>query len=225
MSINELKQQARTALKGKWKYGFFSVIVIWFISNIFDAPAFVSENNLGILWTLGAIALIVGPIQTGVTWLFLDIWDGETVMYNTLFAPIRNYKKVALLTFTMYVAITLGFFAMIFPGIFLMLLFFQAPYILKENPDAGVMECLMASSNRMKGHKWPLAKLVLSFIGFILLPFIVILVSVFFLTSTAIGAILVLLSFIYVILVGFYLVPMFQTTLSGFYRQITNTQK
>ena len=41
----------------------------------------------------------------------------------------------------------------------------QSFYILAENPDKGIFQCLEESSRLMSGHKWELFVLELSFIG------------------------------------------------------------
>ena len=48
-------------------------------------------------------------------------------------------------------------------------MFSQAFYILAENPNKGIFECLEESSNLMHGYKWELFVLQLSFIGWELL--------------------------------------------------------
>ena len=46
---------------------------------------------------------------------------------------------------------------------------YPAAYILADNPGMGIMDVIKASWNMMKGHKWELFVLDLSFIGWILL--------------------------------------------------------
>ena len=51
----------------------------------------------------------------------------------------------------------------------------QGVYLMLDNPTMSCAQCLRASSNVMRGHKWELFKLDLSFLGWILLclvPFV-----------------------------------------------------
>ena len=60
---------------------------------------------------------------------------------------------------------TLGFVLLIIPGIIISLKYSQAHYILGENPDLSAREAMRQSGELMKGNKWSLFCLHLSFIG------------------------------------------------------------
>lgn len=55
------------------------------------------------------------------------------------------------------------------PGIIATYRYRMAKFILLDNPDMGVMDCIRASKQMMKGHKWECFVLELSFIGWQLL--------------------------------------------------------
>jgi uncharacterized membrane protein len=50
-----------------------------------------------------------------------------------------------------------------------MLSYSQAMYILAENPEMGALEAISRSKAMMKGHKWELFVLTLSFMGWLFL--------------------------------------------------------
>ena len=219
MNGRQLKAHARKAMAGKWKFGIFAVLVTWVVSSIFETPLFIMESGLEHAWQIGATALVAGPIATGISWLFLDIWDKKDVMYNTAFAPIRNYWKVVLVTFIVYVVTFAGMFLLLVPGIIFYLTLSQSIYILKEHPQMGVMEVLNTSRLKMKGNKRRLVGVILSFAGYLVPPVIATMVAVFFFTESPVGAWIFLGSVIYIIGVAFYLIPIFSTTMGGFYRE------
>ena len=77
----------------------------------------------------------------------------------------------------MSIFIMLWTILLIVPGIIATLRYSQAFYILADDPSKGVMQCLKESKEMMKGNKAKLFCLELSFIGWCLLIYAVILVS------------------------------------------------
>ena len=63
----------------------------------------------------------------------------------------------------------LGFLCFIIPGIVVGYGLDMVPYILADNPGIGIMDAIKASWEMMKGYKWKLFVLDLSFIGWIIL--------------------------------------------------------
>lgn len=220
MDRKELKAQARAAMKGNWKYGIFAIFIVWVVTSVFDVPDDVANSNLGWIWNLLATAFIVGPMGAGVSWFFLEIWDGTTVYYRNIMDFTRHYLKVFLVTFCAYLLTTIGFVFLIVPGIMAWLATSQAIYILKENPQMSAFECLRESNRRMKGEKMNLFLLILSFVPFILAPILVFMLAIMVFSHTILGDVLILLSIAYVTVIGFYLVPYFSTVMGGFYRRI-----
>ena len=78
-----------------------------------------------------------------------------------------------LLSFLTGILIFLQSLLLIVPGIIAAFAYSQAVYILLDNPEKGVMQCLKESRQMMKGHKWELFRLDLSFLGWLLLSAIV----------------------------------------------------
>ena len=58
---------------------------------------------------------------------------------------------------------------LIVPGIIMSYAYAMTPYIMKDNPEMGAMECIKKSKAMMNGYKWKLFLLDLGFIGWILL--------------------------------------------------------
>ena len=58
---------------------------------------------------------------------------------------------------------------LVVPGIIAAYRYRQAIYILIDHPEMSVLECISESKRLMKGHKWELFVLDLSFIGWMIL--------------------------------------------------------
>ncbi len=86
---------------------------------------------------------------------------------NRGFVPKYWNNMITMALKNLFVA--LGFICFIIPGIIVSYGMELVPYILADNPGMGIMDVIKASWNMMKGHKWELFVLDLSFIGWILL--------------------------------------------------------
>jgi len=222
MNVKNIRMQAREALKGKWKFALFTVLLMWVVGSVYQPPYFIYDMNLELIWSIGVTFLVVGPVSMGASWMFLDIWDGEDVAYNTSFNPIRNYRKVVALSVVLYVMIMVGSLLFVVPGVILALMFSQSIYLLKDNPSSSIGECLAGSRLRMKGNKRRLLMVMLSFIGFLLPPVVAMLLAILFMQGTQLGALVFLGSILYFLVIGFYLIPVMSTTAAGFYRTFIN---
>lgn len=65
----------------------------------------------------------------------------------------------------MIVILFASVFAILIGGIVLSLAYALVPYIIHDNPNIGVVEALRKSRRMMRGHKWELFCLQISFIG------------------------------------------------------------
>lgn len=92
----------------------------------------------------------VGDLFDGFTWFFRIIW-------------LEALMRALVLLWTLL---------FIIPGILASYGYSMAIYLLFDHPDWSVMRCLRESKALMRGHKWELFKLDLSFIGWNLLTII-----------------------------------------------------
>ena len=113
--------------------------------------------------------LIGGTVRLGHARYLLDQQDGAELNVGTLFSQFHQFKNgflLALLTSLFTFLWTLLFFI---PGIIASYRYAMAPFIQAENPELTARESLRASKEMMRGHKWKLFCLDLSFIGWALL--------------------------------------------------------
>ena len=63
----------------------------------------------------------------------------------------------------------LWFLLLIIPGVVMSYAYAMTPYLAADHPELGAKETIDLSRNMMKGHKWELFVLDLSFLGWIIL--------------------------------------------------------
>ncbi len=160
------------------------VMSCWGIGNAFSEGAGIAAMSVAyVLWIIFACM-----ISTGYSWTFLKLRRGEKNGVGGLFHPFRRFGKVLganalmfLVILGMYfisAAITAVLAAYVHPALavicgiaavvllcYVMLGFAVVPYLLLDQPRLGVCACIKRSRELMKGHKWELFVLGLSFIG------------------------------------------------------------
>ena len=97
--------------------------------------------------------------------------DGE-VPTNMGRIAFQNYWHKVWGMFLMYIFIALWSLLFLIPGIIKMFSYAMTPYILEENPELTAGEAIDRSRAMMKGHKFDLFWLYLSFIGWFFLGFL-----------------------------------------------------
>lgn len=144
---------------------------------------FVSEGNLD--YALACLEDMVPPTSSAVIDTLLQVLRSIVGAGFILFLlnTIRNagaclgnlldgfgfFFKILLLNILEYVFISLWSLLFIFPGFIAAYRYRMAIYLLVDDPSRSPMECLRLSKEMMKGHKWELFVLDLSFIGWSLL--------------------------------------------------------
>ena len=135
-----------------------------------DAAAAISLGMLvpSLLLSLAA-TLVIGFIQMGYTAYTLRVVNRQPAGINDLFAYARYCLKIWGLTIVMGIFVMLWSLLFWFPGIIAYYRYSQAFYILAENPEKGIMDCINESKAMMYGHKMDKFVLDLSFIHWYLL--------------------------------------------------------
>ena len=139
----------------------------------------VSEGNLD--YALILLEDMVPPVSSGVIDMLLQILRSIVGAGFILFLlnTIRSagaclgnlldgfgfFLKIIGLTILEYIFITLWSLLLIFPGFIAAYRYSMAIYLLVDDPSRSLMECIRLSKEMMKGHKWELFVLDLSFIG------------------------------------------------------------
>ena len=181
MNTAELKSKAKEQLKGRWGVAIGTVLV----ANIFLSGNSSSISNVKgheeIVFTFFVIATIIGlalfllagTVSAGLKRFLLDMATGsKEPKFATLFSQFNIYGKTLGLYILTNLCILVGTLLFIVPGIIVSLMFSQVFFILAEDPSKSITQCIKESVDMMKGHKWELFWLELTFIGWGLLTLI-----------------------------------------------------
>lgn len=187
-SNRELKQQAKDLLRGNWGKAIGLNIIpllLGVLANLVTPRGQEAVQNASYVRLVSPNLLIIllsWAVLAGVNYTLLD-WvrkpqrplhpaaDSMRVLTSTTAFPII---VLALLS---YLLTMIGFILLIIPGVIVSLMLAQTVYIYKDlhadKPEAGlwqgITQSLSLSEHMMRGHKWELFVLQLSFIGWFIL--------------------------------------------------------
>lgn len=205
---SDFRQEARNALSGQyWKAvaasliaatlgaqssagGGFSFNFSSSEQNKINIPDEMKQTLLAILGVVLVIALIfsvtmffIGSIiSAGYAKFNIDLVNNENPSIVTLFKYFKHWKRLVYTNFLVFIKVFLWMLLFIIPGIIASYRYAMVPYILAENPNLQANEVLDLSSKMMKGNKWRLFCLQLSFIGWGLLALLTLGIGFIFLT-------------------------------------------
>ena len=104
-------------------------------------------------------------VGAGFILFLLNTIRGAGACLGNLLDGFGFFLKIIGLTILEYIFITLWSLLLIFPGFIAAYRYSMAIYLLVDDPSRSLMECIRLSKEMMKGHKWELFVLDLSFIG------------------------------------------------------------
>lgn len=177
----EYKNAALTALKGNWAPSVIATIVLMAFTYLIIGPYVVMYMlNLNGM-TPGSAGLILGVYALyifGFTFVFSPLNIGYTYAFNSLYMEGDNAVTGNTFRFgfrrwgrNVWGMFLVGFFTslwsllLIVPGIIKFYAYAMTPYILIDNPELSANQAINLSCKMMKGHKFDLFFLQLSFIG------------------------------------------------------------
>lgn len=199
----QMKRNAREAMRGK-NPSIYLVTFVYFlivevlsmlsvtmqlkdmdIESIMDAvmagqEIFVEQLGFWGSLILLAVSLMSTVIGAGYRWYTLLISRNIKAGVGEIFDAFGIFFKIIWLNIVMGIFIYLWSMLFIIPGIVAAYRYSFAIYILLDDPDKGIMQCIRESKAMTYGYKWELFVLDLSFIGWNLLtiiPFVSIFVS------------------------------------------------
>ena len=149
------------------------------------------DTNVIDVWTViltFAINIIVNVFHGGYTLYSLKVSRQQPAGVGDLFGVVAIFPKVLGLFIVQAVLVMLWSLLFIIPGIIAELRYSMALYIMIDNPDMSIMECIRASSQLMDGRKRELFVLQLSFMGWDILcaiPFVSLWVTPYMSITTA----------------------------------------
>lgn len=161
---SEVRTEAREILQGQW--GFSALVALCFILIICAAVMLQFVHPL--LYLVGLLGLAM-PLGAGLQYIFLDMKRGKRVEISDLFTPFRNYVPILELLVLTSIVTAVGMLLFVVPGVILMFGLSMSLFILRDEPELGVVGSMKASWKMMDGHKMELFLLALSFMGWAIL--------------------------------------------------------
>lgn len=177
----EYKNAALAALKGNWAPSVIAAIVLMAFTYLIIGPYLVmyilnlngmTAGSPGLI--LGVYALYVfgvtfvfSPLNIGFTYAFNGLYlEGDNaVTGNTFRFGFRRWGRNVWGMFLVGLFTSLWSLLLIVPGIIKFYAYAMTPYILIDNPELSANQAINLSCKMMKGHKFDLFFLQLSFIG------------------------------------------------------------
>ena len=198
--LSTLRQLGRNALRGKWKVAILAIIVFLICKQLpvivfnhlfgynmgnmvmsgdftynMDPETFMQAYNqlpqysiLSLIYVL----LVSGAFELGLSLFFLASFRGHMVEVKDVFLGFERFGKALGLFLYQYLWILLWTLLFIIPGIIAAIRYSQAFFILADDPEKGVIQCMDESKAMMKGNKASYFLLSLSFIGWLILAII-----------------------------------------------------
>lgn len=162
-----LRARGRVALRGNWNPAIIAMLVYVFLSQLVPTCL----NALGLEAVTGIYTiLIAGALTFGISSFFLKLTRKETVTgIEVLQAGTSKFLKALGLMLFQGLFILLWTLLFIVPGFIAALRYSQAFYIMADDPNKGIRQCMNESKALMKGNKGKLFKLLLTFIGWMCL--------------------------------------------------------
>jgi len=211
----QLMRQAADALSNRWglAIGTFFVFTL-----IVGATSVVPERMTLLYATFPLVWLIFvyGPMILGISTFSLAIARNDEPKFCMLFAGFKqNYWKSIGVFLLMLCFVLLGMLLLIIPGFIVAFMLGLSFYILRDNPQIGVVDALKRSRKMMNGFKMKYFLLVLNFFVvylLCLLPFI--LITMLDIIGLLIPSLLLFAVFF------FFILPFMQVSLAKFYEDV-----
>ena len=186
LKAKDYRAKAREALKGKWKQASIAGLIAGVLgaTNLYKGYAgssssiteteetltsFSPEIIIAAIVMVGvivAVMILIGSlVGLGYAKFNLSLFEEETADFKMVFSERKRYKDCFVLYLLQIICITIGSILFVIPGIMAFYAYCMAPYIMVENPEMTAKQAMKESKAMMKGNKWKLFCLSLSFIG------------------------------------------------------------
>ena len=183
-SSGAIRTMGRDALSGKWVLAFVAYTVYSAavsIPQIFLAAFFSDGTASAISWIYSI--LVAGPFLVGCSIFALSVFRNEEAAVGQIFYGFERFGK------NLGLYLVISFFIILWAliplaGIVLAVIAYfrysQVFFIMADNPDLGIMECITRSKQMMAGNKAKYFTLCLSFIGWAVLASLPLVILEFF---------------------------------------------
>ena len=147
----ELKTAARLQIKGNVGT-FFGLSIVFLIISGLSLPI-----------TVVGPLILQGPLELGLALFMIEVVRTQRGKFNTGFKGFKQFGSAFIALLLMKIFVFLWSLLFYIPGIIARLRYSMTYYIIADNPDISGGEAIGKSKEMMKGHKWELFVLLLSF--------------------------------------------------------------
>ena len=160
VSCKELRERAWTALENNWWAAAAMMLVYMLISIGLEVSVWLS-------W----LTLLLLPMGYAISITMLRVARKEaTPDVKNLFTVYRdNFTQSFVIMLLVALFVCLWALLLIIPGIIMAYAYSMSLFILNDNPELKPIDAIRKSKELMRGHKWDLFVLDLTFLGWILL--------------------------------------------------------
>ena len=170
-----LRACAKEQLQGAWGQMAFAYFILFLVRSPYYIVNIIYQSNksfvISSFYIMLALAVSItgGAFSLGFSGYFLKRIRGEEILLGNIFDGFKRFGTAFAISFLSALQIILWSLLLIIPGIIKAFGYSMAYYIAHDNPGIYSSEALEKSQIMMKGHKFKLFLLELSFIGWILL--------------------------------------------------------
>lgn len=160
MKSKDYRQRAWAALSNKWGTVVLAFLIYLLLTGLVNAIPGVGQI---------ASLILTGPLHLGLIIVVMKVIKDEVLDVSNVFDGFKNFTSSFLLFLLNSIFVALWSLLFVIPGIIATYSYSMSFYILRDNPDMDANAARKASIEMMKGNKWKLFCLELSFIGWMLL--------------------------------------------------------
>ena len=183
-TLSDYRTQGRSRLADRWNEAAMLTFVYLLIAGA--GSTCLSGLDLIARGAGSACYILLLPLSWSYSVAFLDNHQGasnDPFNIERLFDGYRQGQFFRIFTTMLLTTVytLLWTLQLIIPGIIKALSYALTPYILRDNPQLSGNQAIELSMHMMKGHKWQLFCLCLSFLGWFLLCLCTLFIGVFWL--------------------------------------------
>ena len=193
-----------------------------FVESDFFMPMMAFLGTLLTVLLIYALVCVIigGAITLGYARFNLNLVDGNQARAGDVFSNIGRVGAGICMWFWRGLYITLWSLLLVIPGIVATYSYAMVPYIMAEHPELRARDAIRESKNMMKGNRWRLFCLELSFIGWSLLAVLVF--TVLFVAGVLVGSVGIAMIGLLIFFVGLlFLSPYIEASRAAFCRELT----
>ncbi|MCQ2147646.1 MAG: DUF975 family protein [Bacteroidales bacterium] len=166
------KEAALSVLRGNWKPSIIATLVYLLIAGVISGVTYVDQTSSGLTFSANILSILVAlPLGVGYFNAIKNHMNKESddVLNDMFKIGFGNYKRNLCGMLLMTIMLVLWTLLLIVPGLIKSYAYMMTPYILNDNPELSVRDAIRKSEAMMKGHKFDLFYLHLSFVGWAIL--------------------------------------------------------